>query len=344
MSDEVHLWHIGPGESLKEIERVRLDLESRLQEWIAHDISVLDPQLLVIGREVETDFGGFIDILCIDEAGDLTIVELKRDKTPREITAQALDYASWVADLSNERVRSIADLHHVGEFENTFRTKFSVEIPETLNGDHRIVVVGSEIDPSSERIIRYLSETHGVDINAATFQYFKDEERELLARVFLIEPAEVTLNTRTKGTSKRKPNLTYLELEALAAEVGVERLYDYALSTFEPILGKHRTQSSIVFEEPLNGSNRALISLLPGNSNTAKGLNFQLYRYRYAAVTKLPIEEVERRMPARHEDWSYGPPGDPDLEGYTGFIAAPEEIDRIAEPLKLVRISEPETS
>ena len=52
----------------------------------------------MIGREVETDFGGSIDILCIDAEGDLVIVELKRDRTPREVTAQALDYASWVTD------------------------------------------------------------------------------------------------------------------------------------------------------------------------------------------------------------------------------------------------------
>jgi hypothetical protein len=36
---------------------------------LAADISILDPSLLVIGREVETDFGGFVDILCIDGAG-----------------------------------------------------------------------------------------------------------------------------------------------------------------------------------------------------------------------------------------------------------------------------------
>jgi hypothetical protein len=334
MSDEVHLWRIDPGDQLAKIERGRLDLESRLQEWMAQDISVLDPALLVIDREVETDFGGFIDILCIDEAGDLTIVELKRDKTPREITAQALDYASWVVGLSNERVRSIADVHHRGEFENAFRTKFGVEIPETLNGDHRIVVVGSEIDASSERIIRYLSDTHGVNINAATFQFFNDTGRELLARVFLIEPSEVALSTRTKGTSKRKPNLTYDELKALAVEAGVEELYVYAVSTFEQLLGKHRTQSSVVFEETLTGSKRALISLRPGFSNATDGLDYELYKYRYAALAKLPLQEVERAMPTRHEDWSYGAPGDPDIEGYRGFIKSPDEIDRIAQPLR----------
>jgi hypothetical protein len=35
----------------------------------------------------------------MDRRGDLIILELKKDKTPREITAQILDYASWVKDL-----------------------------------------------------------------------------------------------------------------------------------------------------------------------------------------------------------------------------------------------------
>ena len=91
MGAELHLWRVAVGEQLIEIDRAPLNLESRLQDWLVRDISILDPRLLVIGREVETDFGGFIDILCIDAEGDLVIVELKRDRTPREVTAQALD-------------------------------------------------------------------------------------------------------------------------------------------------------------------------------------------------------------------------------------------------------------
>jgi len=126
LADEVRLWGVGSDESLREIDRASLVLESRLQEWLARDISMLGPGLLVIGREVKTDFGGFIDILCVDAAGDLVIVELKRDKTPREITAQVLDYASWVVDLSNERVSSIADAYlGDGGFESAFRERFS---------------------------------------------------------------------------------------------------------------------------------------------------------------------------------------------------------------------------
>ena len=135
---------VGPDEQLIEIGRAALDLESRLQEWLARDISILDPALLVIGREVDTDFGGFIDILCIDAAGDIVIVELKRDRTPREVTAQTLDYAAWVVGLSNDRVTSIADSHLDGDLESAFpgevrqrSTRDAEQRPPTLCGRFR---------------------------------------------------------------------------------------------------------------------------------------------------------------------------------------------------------------
>jgi len=332
------LWRIGADEQLTVIDRSSLNLESRLQEWLARDISVLDPTLLVIGREVETDFGGFIDVLCVDAAGDLVIVELKRDKTPREVTAQALDYASWVVNLSNERVTSMANEHLADGFENAFRTRFGIDVPETLNGDHRVLVVGSEIDASSERIIRYLSDAHGVSINAATFQYFQlPDGSELLARVFLIEPSEVELKTRTKGSSKRRPNLSYEELDMLAAEAGVRDLYDYAVDVFEPLLQKHTTRSSIGFASSFDGSRKTVISLLPGESSAGEGLIYRLYKHRYAELTKLPVADVEDLMPLRHEDWVYGPQdSDPDWHGFEGFIRDRQEIDRLASALKPV--------
>jgi hypothetical protein len=338
MGDEVHLWRIGPDEQLTEIGRAPLNLESRLQEWLARDISVLDPTLLVIGREVETDFGGYIDVLCIDVAGDLVIVELKRDKTPREITAQALDYASWVASLSNERVTSIANDYLADGFESAFGTRFGSDLPETLNGDHRLLVVGSEIDTSSERIIKYLSDAHGVNINAATFQYFKlPDGAELLSRVFLIEPSEVELNVQTKGASKRRPNLSYEELKALAVEAGVLDLYDHAVGAFEPLLQKHTTRSSIAFETSFNGSRKTVISLLPGESNADEGLRYRVYKNRYAELAKLPLADVESLMPLRHDHWIYGnEDAGPDWEGFEGFITSAQEIDRLADALRQI--------
>jgi RecB family endonuclease NucS len=89
MAEELRMWEVGP-DTLTEVKRSKLDLESRIENWIVNDVSILAPDLLTIGEQVQTSSGGFIDLLCIDQAGDLVIVELKRDKTPREVTAQAL--------------------------------------------------------------------------------------------------------------------------------------------------------------------------------------------------------------------------------------------------------------
>jgi len=47
-----------------------------------------------------------------------------------------------------------------------------------------MLIVASEIDSSSERIIRYLSETYGVDINGVTFHHFRERMGKNFSRGF----------------------------------------------------------------------------------------------------------------------------------------------------------------
>ena len=335
MPEEIRLWRVFEQDQLREINQSSLNFESRLQDWLEKDISILDKNLLVIGREVETDYKGFIDLLCIDALGDLVIVELKRDKTPREITAQALDYGSWVVDLSHEKIRIIADKHfRTKNFDEEFKSHFGIEIPETLNSGHRILVVGSSIDPSSERIIKYLTTSYGVNINAVTFQYFKDTEgSEFFARVFLIEPSQVDLSSQTKGSSKRKPSLTFEELESLAQEAGVAELYSYSVQSLEKCFTKHRTRSSIGFNSLFDGSRKNVISLIPQDSNENSGLKYQIYFSRFKKLTNLSKEEVLKILPKDRTDWVYYEGANEDFSGYQGFISSKMEIEKLIEAL-----------
>lgn len=329
MPEEVRLWKIEAGDNLEEIPRSRLDLETRLEAWLERDVSKLDPGLLVIGRQVQTDFGGVIDLLCLNRAGDVVVVELKRDKTPREITAQTLDYGSWVKDLPNERITAMAeDYLGRGKFEEAFTRRFGAELPETLNENHRLLIVASEIDASSERIIKYLSDTYGVNINAATFQYFKAPDgSELLARVFLLEPAQVELQSRAKGNSKRRPNLTYGDLETIAEEKGVGGLYRRAVAGLECSLQKHTTRSAIGFAGSFNGSRKNVVSLIPQESSGTDGLRFQLYLLRLRTLFNLSEAAALSILPPRREPWIYYESAGPDYEGFQGFFANGAEID-----------------
>ena len=132
---QVHLWEVISDKKLHEIPSDQINLEERLEDWLATDISVLDPNLLVIGRQVRTDFGGALDLLCLDSAGDTVVVELKKSQTPREVAAQVLDYASWVRDLPRERITTIADDHfrNSDSLAPAFQERFEKQLPDELN-------------------------------------------------------------------------------------------------------------------------------------------------------------------------------------------------------------------
>ena len=80
---KVRLWEVISDTKLQEIPSDQINLEERMEDWLETDISVLDPNLLVIGRQVRTDFEGQIDLLCLDSAGDTVVVELKKGRTPQ---------------------------------------------------------------------------------------------------------------------------------------------------------------------------------------------------------------------------------------------------------------------
>lgn len=327
MPQQVRLWKVENGDKLGELVGTSLDLEVRIENWLDEDIGVLDPELLVIGRQVETDFGGFIDLLCIHEGGDLVIVELKRDKTPKEITAQILDYASWVTGLSGDRVSMIADqfLGNQGPLAEAFKQQFGKELPERINEDHRMLIVGSQIDPSSERIMSYLSDSYGVNINAATFRYFKSNDgQELLARVFSREPSQVENKVRTKSPTKRLPKLTYEELEDTARRNGVDDLYRHCVSRLQALLTKYTTRSSIGFTANLDGSHKTVFSLIPHESNAEKGLRFQIYTSTFAGAFHLSEGELKDYLPrdaVAWEPWA-------GTSGLSGYFRDVSEIDK----------------
>ena len=185
------LWRVGQETELKELAASSLEAESILENWIAKDSSLLGMELLMIGRQVTTDFGGRIDLMAIDRQGDTTIIELKRDRTPRDIVAQVLDYASWIRRLSYKDLDSIASAYLKKDLSSAFVEFFDEAIPENINVNHKMLIVASEFDDSSQRIVEYLAEEYQVNINAIFFDVFTDDHGKLVGRAWLMDPEDV---------------------------------------------------------------------------------------------------------------------------------------------------------
>lgn len=178
-----------------------LEDESKLEKILVNDISILGLDVMVIGRQVVTAYNKKIDVLTINSQGHLCGIELKRDRTPREVISQLLDYGSWIQTLTYEDIVSIFSKDFPAQqFEQVFAERFG-EVPEVLNEDQQLIVVASELDNSTERIVSYLSQ-YGVPINAVFFRYLKDGSREYLVRAWLIDPN--TAEARADSSSPKK--------------------------------------------------------------------------------------------------------------------------------------------
>ena len=138
MTHQIRMWEVTNGSRPAEIRRNEINLEKRLQDWLEEDIFMLDPDLLVIGQEVPTAYGGKIDLLCLDSSGGLVVVELKKGRTPREVTAQVLDYAYWVRDLSYDEIAALFDDFRKDsrDLSEAFAQKYGDELPAMINERH----------------------------------------------------------------------------------------------------------------------------------------------------------------------------------------------------------------
>lgn len=201
MPIELGIWKLG-----KELEKVTfssIESEDKLEDTLVQDISILSNDLMLIGRQVLTIHGKFIDLLAMDTDGNLSIIELKKHRTPREAVAQLLDYASWVQSLTYKEIADIfSDKNNGLEFEKGFADKFESNPPDEINKEQELILVAAELDSASERIINYLSDNFGVPINAVFFRYFKEGDNEYLTRNWLIDPQEVETNTRKSPAVK----------------------------------------------------------------------------------------------------------------------------------------------
>ncbi|GAB3596360.1 hypothetical protein CFAEC_04280 [Corynebacterium faecale] len=187
MTLEMGLWRT-EGNKLVRIEPTPVGLESQLEDFIESDPDMLGKKLLIIGRQVATAHGGFIDLLALDDTAAVHVIELKRDRTPRDVTAQTLDYGSWVSTLGREQIKTMFETYRPGHaLEEAFDTTFNDTLPEEVNAEQVFTIVASHIDSATERIVRFLNENFNVPINVVFFRHFTDHGSNYLARTWLVD-------------------------------------------------------------------------------------------------------------------------------------------------------------
>lgn len=207
-------------EGLKPVERTTFATQGirerdDLQRFLREQIVVLSSETLVIAEEFGEweDSRRRIDLLGLDKAGNLVVIELKRTEDGGHMELQAIRYAAMVSTLTFERVVGIYQdfLRKHGKNDDA-REKIldflGQDEPDedTFAQDVRIVLASAEFSKEVTSSVMWLN-AHGLDIRCVRMSPYKDGDKTLLdiqTVIPLPEAEEYQIHVREKQQRERE--------------------------------------------------------------------------------------------------------------------------------------------
>lgn len=162
-----------------------------LQRLLRDDISALSSDLLVIAEEYGSweDARRRIDLLAIDKAGRLVVVELKRTEDGGHMDLQALHYAAMVSSLGFSEAAEYAahcakrrpdeDIDARAELIGVLGLPDDAEEP-VISSDVRIMLVAADFGREITTTVLWLNRFDGMDIRCVRLVPYEIDSKVLL--------------------------------------------------------------------------------------------------------------------------------------------------------------------
>lgn len=179
-------------------------------------------------------------MLAVDKQGDIVVIELKRDRTPRDTLAQALEYASFVERLDYEQLEEIFCTYIDDESANLAQYHhdyFELDTDEAavFNKDQRIVIIGQRITPEIRQTSAFLR-TKGVRVTCVEFTFFKTEEGvRLLSSDIVVGKEPAQLSRISSGSLPQTSEKQFIESLDEYGKPVFEKLLEFARANAFPI-------------------------------------------------------------------------------------------------------------
>lgn len=229
----IKLWEITEDEkgfpSVKPLDGIeQTKTENMLEETIVRCPDLLYDELKLVGRQTETA-GGPLDLLGVDNDGNLVVFELKRGTLTREAVSQIVDYASYLSELEPEELsKHISERsgNHGIEKIDDFLAWYQEEFAKSFSNSQkpRMVLVGLGADDRTRRMVSFLADSD-LDVSLITFYGFEKNGKTFLSKQIEVEAK------LPKGT----PSITKMDnlekLQERVKKLGIEEYY-YELAAF----------------------------------------------------------------------------------------------------------------
>ena len=134
--------------------------EKEIEDLLEKNIDILVPDAFIIGRQVLTGHGLWIDLLVLDKDGDLVIIELKKAKARYKVVDQIWHYFTWIKKQSYDEINDIAKKKHLQDYhsiDQKFNDYFK-RSPDKWNSHQKLIIVGEKIDEETKEIASEVKE------------------------------------------------------------------------------------------------------------------------------------------------------------------------------------------
>lgn len=188
-----------------------------LQEWLAYRPEALGEKLLIIQKE----FDGFqdtrerLDLLALDKAGQLVIIENKLDDSGRDVTWQALKYAAYASSLTKAQIVEIfqdyLDKYDLGKNASEEISEFLGPLPlaeTTLNpgNSQRLIFIAANFRKEVTATVLWLI-SQGIEVQCFKVTPYSMGEDTLIDVLQIIptpEASDLMISMAKKETAERQ--------------------------------------------------------------------------------------------------------------------------------------------
>ena len=246
MADEIKIWAIDGSSEENKVTEVgttsKAETERLLDDVLVERPEMLMPGLTLVGRQTRTA-AGFLDLLGVDQSGQLIVFELKRGNLTRDTVTQVIDYASDLDAMSDsalaEHIAERSGHGGIEKIENFMEwySQYSDDQEITFLKPVQMALVGLGIDDSAIRMVNFLA-AQGVQITLLTFYGYEYEGRTFLAKQVQVEPAPSETPSITGSRKGRLEGIRKATVEHAEA-LGINSFLNEVVGSIMK-LGSHR--------------------------------------------------------------------------------------------------------
>lgn len=318
------------GKVLKALEKSKISLEQDLQDYIHSNPEIIpiseikeDKRFVTLVKEFSVNIGqstGSMDVIGIDEDGDIYIIETKLYKNPdkKRVIAQLLEYGAGLwAKYSTNPDKFLNDLNVVLEKQvgvglaQKLEAEFGKEYVDSIisgikqnlaEGRFIFVVLMDTIPEDLKHILLYLNQNSKFDIFAAELEFYRYGDFDIvIPKIFGMEYTRIKTSPRRKTWDEQsffddaRNRLSEEDFEILRA------FYEFSRENFILGWGTGLAKGSFNAKHPLLGT-RSIYTVF---SNGTLQLNFGWLSEseigaKVATLLKEELEKADFRFP---EDW-----------------------------------------